>query len=213
MKNKKHAKVYYAIVSLGFLAFGVPIWFDIAEWLVASFYWRDHELFYPANISLINSIFEQQQQQAPKINASTCKVYRNSRQKKRSRDGYPKLVELFRNETIDFECVNARSRARNSKRIVLWNDVLRESDIFKFSSSGGRRRFRCPVSRCRVSDRRASQLERSDLVLVNLNDYKNLDLIDKESVVFSHNPPSIWTYILYKPLLYYNNRVNFGKDS
>ena len=80
---------------------------------------------------------------------------------------YPKRVQLFKNQTINFECLNKNDKI---KKILLWNSFFGDES---FSLGLGVRtpfiNQKCPVTNCELLSNK-SRINESDFVLVHMRD-------------------------------------------
>ena len=82
---------------------------------------------------------------------------------------YPKLIPLFQNKKIDFECLRTIQSTKKKKTILLWNTHYGAplSDHYAFGHSEQFSKSNCPITDCELTKDR-SALSRSDLVLFHL---------------------------------------------
>lgn len=192
-------QVYSALVSLGLFTLLAPSLFHLVVHLPSIFksltpsWWPStaaaHERYYSANMSAVNQIFAARSSSNHRSNNCSGIIRTKWQASSISEtEVYPKMIELFRNESIDFECLNTR----RPKRILLWNNLFRRKDLRDHET-----KFRCPVRQCQVTENR-HDLRQTDLILVNLNDDHHID--DLSSLTKSSPSSQILAYMVYKPL-------------
>lgn len=104
---------------------------------------------------------------------------------------YSKPIELYLNKSINFECLNNKSK---NKKILLWNKIFKQEEKFD---------FKCPISKCSISTNNSDRFK-SDLILINLND-KSSNLYISDS-----NTNALIASLVYEPFDSVYNNYSFN---
>ncbi len=80
---------------------------------------------------------------------------------------YPKSVQLYLNETINFDCLN---KSKTIKKILLWNTFFGDrSFTYTLGTYEPFKKHNCPVTSCELLNNK-TRLNESDYVLVHVSD-------------------------------------------
>ncbi len=171
------------------LLFAILILISIVIFVLYNVYTRPLEKENKTYYYDLNSIHKNEQQTLF-IKPNCSPINLDYKQFKIQIDGitYPQSLNRFRNNTINFECLNKSSRI---KRILYWNSI----NNYNSYNTGLRQPFRdnrCPITNCEITDNR-DLFNQSDIVLVRMSEY------DLDKLKYLSRPMNQkWLYTLYE---------------